>query len=92
MFAPKAMDRDPDYIDFVQRMDNAPEETLFSSTEDGLAKLKEGPNVIHALEGRLKGVITDMKSAIMYLHICSLLLPFAGVSSCLYWGPNADVI
>ena len=54
---PKAMDRDPDYIDFVQRMDNAPEETLFSSTEDGLAKLKEGPNVIHALEGRLKGVM-----------------------------------
>ena len=54
---PKAMDRDPDYIDFVQRMDNAPEETLFSSTENGLANLKEGPNVIHALEGRLKGVI-----------------------------------
>ena len=51
------MDRDPDYIDFVERMDNAPEETLFSSTEDGLAKLKEGPNVIHALEGRLKGVM-----------------------------------
>ena len=54
---PQAMDRDPDYIDFVQRMENAPEETLFSSTEDGLTKLKEGPNVIHVLEGRLKGVM-----------------------------------
>ena len=57
LLVPKAMDRDPDYIDFVQRMDNAPEETLFSSTEGGLAKLEEGPNVIHALEGRLKGVM-----------------------------------
>ena len=51
----KAMDGDPDYIDFVKRMYKNPKKMLFSSAEEGLIKLKEGRNVIHIIEGMLNG-------------------------------------
>ena len=51
IYRAKAMDGDRDYVGLVNRMDNAQDETLFSSIEDGLAKLKDGHNVIHVIEG-----------------------------------------
>ena len=52
-----AMDGDPDFIDFVKHMNQNPDKTFFSGTEEGLAKLNEGPNVIHIIEGMFNGFL-----------------------------------
>ena len=57
IYRAKAMDGDPDFVSFVERMDNNPEGTYFSSIEEGLAKLQEGQNVIHIIEGMFNGFL-----------------------------------
>ena len=54
-FISKALDGDQDFNAFLDRIRDKPSETVFTSIEDGLAKLEEGPYVIHVQMGMLKG-------------------------------------
>ena len=57
IYRAKAWDGDPDFIEFGKRMDAYPEQSFFTSTEEGLSKLKEGQNVIHIVEGMFSGFL-----------------------------------
>ena len=54
-FQYKALAGDPLYSAFWDRVQNEPEDTVFSNLREGLDKLKTGRYVIHTMTGMLKG-------------------------------------
>ena len=54
-FQYKALAGDPLYSAFWDRVQNEPEDTVFSNLKEGLDKLKTGRYVIHTMTGMLKG-------------------------------------
>ena len=52
-------DGDPDYTAFWDRKLNKPEETVFKSAEEGVARMKQERVVLHLQEGTLKGYLKE---------------------------------
>lgn len=52
-------DEDPDYVAFWDRKVTKPEETVFKSAEEGVARMRQERVVLHLQEGTLKGYLLE---------------------------------
>ncbi len=60
LFAYLALNGDPDYAAFWERVEADPEDIIYKGQGDGLRRLvKPGQKVMHALEGVLKGYLRE---------------------------------
>ena len=55
----KVQEGDPDYKAFWERVKNKPEDTVVNSIDEGMNKVLNGFNVVHATEGVIKGWMTN---------------------------------
>ena len=56
-------DGDPDYVGFWDRVENLPDETTFSTFDEGVRRMQEEFGVILFEEGRLKGYMKENPAA-----------------------------
>ena len=62
-FVYQAQDGDPDYVNFWERVENLPDETVFETESEGIRRMREEFGVVLFEEGRLKGYTKDNPAA-----------------------------
>ena len=68
-FVYKVEEGDPDYVKFWDRVENKPEETVFTKWDEGIRRMREDFGVILFVEGRLKSYLRQNTEAQTGLHV-----------------------